>query len=368
MVLRFMEGFETRRTNIFASRVYATVVGAAFTDVVIPGRKRGVGHESSNLTLTTRALASSVQDTWIVQVSVLKRSTTAIVGSEIQLRNSAGDQVTMRFVDAGSPDVGAYKVQILRGATVLATSARTFPYSGATARGWVTFQFKASVHQTTGTYEVRAWDWLDSGFTVIAGATSQNTANQGTNGADRVRIAFSAAGGAMTYDDIVIMDGTGSANNDFTSVPILVYGELPVSDVAGESDWVPSTGVNHAALVDDGPTADGLTDEVTSDIVGDIDLYNFSNTQVALIPSTSTPAILGIMVDVEGQMKTSGTRTVHVQVKDGVNQAEDTVDLVYDSTAKISRYAVIEQNPTGTPAAWTRAALQTLALGPKNAI
>ena len=55
-------------------------------------------------------------------------------------------------------------------------------------------------------------------------------------------------------------------------------------------------------------------------------------------------------------------------VKDGANQAEDPTDLVSSTTARVSRFAILEQNPTGTPAAWTRAALQTIAFGPKNAI
>lgn len=368
MALRFMEGWETRRTNIFASRIYGATSGATFADVTIPGRKRGVALESTNFAMATRALVPSVQNVWIVQVAVLKRSTGAIVGSDIQIQNSVGEQITMRFVDAGSPDVGAYKVQIVRGATVLATSAATFPVTASTTRGWITFQLKVTVHPSAGTYEVRAWDWLETSSTVIAGATSQNTANQGTAGADRVRFSLAASGAAMTFDDMVVMDGTGSVNNDFTSAPILVYGELPASDVAGELDWIPSGGGSQASLVDDPATGDGFTDEITSDIVGDVSLFNFTNAQVALIPSSGTPTILGIMVDVEAQMKTSGTRTVHVQVKDGANQAEDTVDLVFNSTAKVSQYAVIQQNPTGTPAAWTRAVLQTLALGPKNAI
>ena len=368
MALRFMEGFESRRTSEYATRLYASVSGATWTDITIPGRVRGVALESTNAVLTTVPLVSSVQETWVLQIAALKRNTSALAGSDIHIQNSAGNQLTIRFLDAGTPDVGSFKIQILRGATVLATSARTVPYSASTTRGWVTFQIKARIHTTLGTYEVRAFDWLGNSSTVIAGASNQNTANQGTNGADRFQIIFANTGGAMTFDDIVIMDGTGSVNNDFTSAPILVYHELPSTDVAGETDWTPSAGGSHAALVDDGTSASGLTDEVTSDVVGDIDLYNFTNSTVALIPTSGTPTILGVMVDVEGQMKTSGTRTVHVQVKDGANQAEDPTDLVYSTTARVSRFAILERNPTGTPAAWTRAALQTIAFGPKNAI
>ena len=93
MALRFMEGFESRRTSEYATRLYASVSGATWTDITIPGRVRGVALESTNAVLTTVPLVSSVQETWVLQIAALKRNTSALAGSDIHIQNSAGNQL-----------------------------------------------------------------------------------------------------------------------------------------------------------------------------------------------------------------------------------------------------------------------------------
>jgi len=274
--------------------------------------------------------------------------------------------LTVNLVEAVAPDAGSYRVEIRRGATVLATSTRVFNWSAGTP-GWWVFQLKATIRTgTNGSYEMKAWDSQGNVITVFSATSSVNTANQGTDGADR--IAFRNATGFATFmmDDIVVMDSTGSVNNDFTAVPLVVYGELPNADVAGELDWVPSSGSTHFNLVSDAATFPAGTGEVTSDVVGDVDLYGFAQTQLDLVPTGAPPTIAGIMVDIEALMKSSGQRTVRVRVKDSTNQADDSVDMVFTTTGKVSNFTIMEQNPTGTPAAWTLAVLKTVEMGPKN--
>lgn len=361
MALRWLEGFEVRQHSDYFGRLYTYSGSAGVLSSF--GRKQGSALLSGNSSFATPALVSPVQNTWIVQVA-LRKSSTAVIGAGtpgVVLQNSGGDQLEMRLVDAASPDTGGYRIEVRRGATVLATSTRVFQYSDSPFWGWWVFQFKATVRTgTNGSFEVRAWDALGNQSTIVSGTTT-NTANQGSDGADRV--VFRVAGTTFFLDDVVVMDGSGSSRNDFTSAPVVVYGELPNADVAGELDWLPSSGGAHFSLLDDPADSPGLTDEVTSDVIGDVDLLGFSQSQLDLIPSGPTP--LGIMVDIEAAMKNSGSRTIRVRVKDGVDQADASTDMVYNSTAKASRVTILEQNPTGTPADWTVAELKTVELGPK---
>jgi hypothetical protein len=365
MTLRWIEGFETRQHFNFAERVYSAYAGTGFTSTST-GRKHGAALLGTNNQFNTRALVGSVQNTWIYQFAVRKLDDTTMSSTVVfSLNNSIGEQLAVHLVEAAAPNAGSFRAEIRRGATVLATSARVFNHS-ETQKGWWVFQLQATVRTgTDGAYELKAWDWLGNVSTIISLTSGVNTANQGTDGADRV--TFRNASSANFYlDDIVVMDSNGSVNNDFTSTPLIVYGELPNADVGGELDWVPSTGTAHFSLVSDGATVPSGTGEVTSDVVGDVDLYGFSQTELDLIPTGAPPTVAGIMVDVEALMKNSGTRTVRVRFKDSSNQADDTTDLVFSDTAKISRLAVLEQNPTGVPAAWTVATLKTIELGPKN--
>ncbi len=367
MALKWMEGFEHRQHSDYMTRMYASWVGAAFSSVQV-GRKHGGAVRSANSQFTTRALVGSVQNTWIYQFAVRKVDNQNITNSVVfELNNSVGVQLSVVLFLPPAPDNDgtAFKIEIRRGATVLATANRLFQ-SGTAPRGWWTFQLKATIRTgTLGSIELRAWDFAGNMTTVVPSTTGINTANQGTDGADRAAFRIASTTANFELDDIVLMDSTGTVNNDLTATPIIVYGERANADVAGELDWVPSSGSNHFDLVDDAPTSPAGTDEVTSDVVGDVDLYGHSQAQLDLAPTGSPPTVLGIQVDMEGLMKTSGTRTVRARFKDGVNQADDTTDLVFSDTAKISRFAVLEQNPTGTPAAWSIATLKTIEFGPK---
>lgn len=369
MALRWLEGFETRQEDDYYLRSYASYAGQTGTNIT-GGRRFGAAIQGFNMQFETRALVGSLQNTWILQFAIKKISDSTMGANygTFLFRNASGaggDQFEVRWVEAAAPDGGSFRFELRRGTTVLATS-RVFRFSD-TVRGWWTIQLKVTIRSgTNGAYEMKAWDWQGNVETVFAATTGVNTANAGTDGADRVFFRPNGGGVAQfALDDIVIMDSTGTVNNDFTSAPLMVMGELPNADVAGELDWIPSTGTTHFNLVQDAATNPAGTGEVTSDVVGDVDLYGFSQAQLDLLPTGAPPAVAGIMVDVEALMKTSGTRTVRARFKDGVNQADDTTDMVYNDTSKISRHAILEQNPTGPPAAWTVATLKTIELGPK---
>lgn len=363
MALRMMEGFEARAATGYLSRLY-TVSGSL--DATTTGRRHGTAAQESNLTCTSRALVGAVENVWVVQFAVRKRLSTSVStnGCYIELRDSVGSQLTLKMVDAASPQSNMFQFELRRGATVLATSP-AYLY-GVTTKAWHVFQLKVTIDPSAGTYELKHWDYEGTETTAIAAATGANTANQGTAGADRFTFSLGTGGvSTVDMDDIVVMDGTGGVNDDFTAAPIVVLGELPSADGAS-SQWTPSSGSNHAALVDDAATLPDGTDEVSSSDVGNVDLFSFTTAQLALVPTASPPTPLGVQVDVEGAIKNSGSATLRVEVRDGADQATDSTDLDYTGSAKTSRIAVMEENPTGTPAPWSMADLLSIQFGVRH--
>ncbi len=360
MTLRAMEGFETRQTTSFLGRLYTTTGTLAGVGT---GRRQGTSASGSVLLCISRALVGAVEATWIIQFAFRKTESNAVSTNApgISIRNSAGVQLEARVVDAATPDAGMFMIQIMRGATVLATSP-IYSY-GSTPQAWHVFQLKATIHTSMGAYEMKHWDYAGVETTAVAAATGANTANQGTNGADRFSFSLGVGGvSTVELDDIVVMDGSGSVNNNFTADPVVVLGERPSVDGA-TTDWLPSSGTNHAALVDDAPTSSAESGEVSSSDTGDVDLYTFTTTQLALVPTASPPTPLGVQVDVEANVKNSGTATLRVEVRDGADQATDGTDLDFEGSAKVSEVAVMEQNPTGVPAAWSMADLLSIQFG-----
>lgn len=364
MALRWLEGFEVRQHSDFFGRLY-TYTGSSITSA-ITGRKHGSAIRSAISGWVTPTLVSMLEDVWILQFAVRKPSRSSLGASTpgFIFRDGSDNQLELRMVDAASPQSGMFQLQLMRGAAVLATSP--VYDSGDTAKAWHLFQLKVTIDPSAGTYEMRHWDYAGTQTTAIAGATGANTAEQGSAGADTLYFRTGSSGAVqIDLDDIVLMDGSGSANNDFVD-PMVVLGELPAAD-GTTNDWTPSSGSDNYALVDDAAASPNESTEVTSSDVDDVDLYDLTQAQLALAPTASPPTVRGIMVDIEASMKNSGTANLRVEARDGVDQATDTKDLPFTGTAKRSDFAILEENPTGTPAPWTIADLTSIEIGVRYA-
>lgn len=365
MALRWMEGFEVRQHSDYFGRLY-TYAGAAIS-AGITGRRHGSGIRGAVSSWITPALVGAVESTWILQFAIRKPSRSSLSSSTpgFIFRDGSDNQLEVRIVDAASPQSGMFQIQLLRGATVLATSP--VYDSGDTARSWHVFQLKVTIDPAAGAYEMKHWDYAGTETTAITAATSQNTAEQGTAGADVLLFRTGTSGAVnIDLDDIVVMDNTGGTNDDFTTDPIVVLGELPTAE-GTTNDWTPSSGSDNADLVNDAATSPGESGEVTAAAVDTVDLYDFTQAQLALAPTASPPAVLGVMVDVEAAMKNAGTANLRVEVRDGMDQATDSNDLTFSGTAKQSKHAILEENPTGTPAPWTIADLTSAEIGVRYA-
>jgi hypothetical protein len=355
MVLRMMEGFETKQivsTKLDTAYTLTGVIGAT-----APGRKAGTAMNAQTLTLLSKELVSPDENTWIVGFAVQK-PTDAVVGASatagFELHNASGAQCSLVMVPG---DNGAYKWELRRDVTVIDTSASAFVPGNP--KSWMYFQLKVTVRTSTnGSYELRSYDY-DNNATVEMSGTLVNLAHQAVDGADRVKFYWEMdAAASVVFDDIVVLDSTGAFNNDFMTPPPVVLGSLPDAD-GNQSDWTPSSGVDHYLLVDD--PANDLSDvgKVTAQVVSDVDLFTYAD-----FPEihTSGTAIIGAQIISTAAMVASGTRTLRVRVRESAAEATGANFVVNDLILDAFRQ-MFDQNPTGVPATWTKTTLEAAEFG-----
>lgn len=361
MVLRLIEGFETRQTT--TTKLDLAWIRSGSVVGFPAGRKAGNGCQSLSLTLTSVQLVDPDENTWIVGFALRRLDVgtpQSVLGSGasvgVQIQNAGGDQCELLMVDA---DPGAYQWQLKRGSTVIDTSSSSF-FAG-NVQSWRYFQLKVTVRTgVNGAYELRSYD-LDNNSNVEMSGSGVNLANQATDGADRVRFSWNVGTGAnlshILYDDIVVMDASGSLNNDFLANPAIVQGALPDAN-GNQNDWIASGAGSNFQQVDDPANQATDTDKVTAETVTDVDLYSYSN--FPLIPSSNT--IFGIQVFTAAAMAASGTRTIRVRVRSGIDEAFGSNFVLNDLILKGFRQ-MFDENPTGTPAAWTKTSLEAAQFG-----
>ena len=354
MVFRLLEGFETKRNTSTKLDIAYTRTGS----VAFVGGRKGTGFALSSLscTLTSKELVSPDENIWIVGLAVQKPAITTIGASStagIQLRNAAGEQCSLVIIDGGS---GSYKMRLKRGSTTIATTTGAFHWGGA--RSWMYFQLKVTVRTgTNGVYELKSYDYFNN-ETVEFSGSSVNLAEQATDGADRIKISWGTdTGGNITIDDVFAMDSTGAFNNDFMAQPMLIMGALP-SAAGNQTDFIPDAGANYTN-VDDAATTTFDTDKVIASVVSDVDLYNYADFPFV---HTSGTAVIGVQVMSSVAMVASGSRTVRVRVRESASEAFGSNVVLNDLIVDTYRQ-MFDQNPTGTPATWTKATVEAAEFG-----
>lgn len=353
MVLRMLEGFETKRANATKLSSIYTMVG---TPTYTGGRKVGFGAQSIDVTLTSGELVSPDENTWIVGFAIRKTTATAYGASAtvgIQLQNDGGEQCSLIVV----AEDANYKMRLKRGSTTIDTTTGAFPW-GST-QSWMYFQLKVTVRDgVDGVYELKSYDYTNT-ETVEFSGSGVNLAEQATDGADRIRISWDADSGANTIiDDIIVMDSTGAFNNDFMSEPTVIFGALPSSE-GNQLDWLPSLGGQHWVEVGNAATTTSDTDQVTAQVVGDIDLWNYQN--FSLLNAAGT-AVIGVQVITTAAMVASGTRTLRVRVRESASEATGD-NFVLTDLILASYRQMFDQNPTGAPATWTKTTVEAAEFG-----
>ena len=232
-----------------------------------------------------------------------------------------------------------------RNGTVLATGTAVISLAAYTY-----VEIKFTINDATGAVEVRL-NGSASPDINVSGVDTRNGATATWN-----TFAFSSVGTitGASYDDIYVLDGSGAANNDFLG-DCRVECLLPSTGNGSNTDFTPSTGSDHGALVDEATPNDD-TDYNASATVGHLDTYNY--------PSLSgTPEdIFGIQVLPCVRKTDAGARDVAPVVKSGATTSVGTT--VSPSTGYLYYPQIYETDPN-TAAPWVSGGIDALEAGLK---
>lgn len=333
MALRFLEGFETRQHGDYFTRLYDPDVTSGSLLSFPEGRKLGFCGRAINFLMQTEPLVDPVENTWIVSFGYFMELASS---TSVDVKDAAGtSQFQLAFSAGSTPNT--FVIAAKRGSTTLATTAEM------QLGMWHYFELKVTVRTSTnGSYELRR-----NGVNILS-ASGVNTANTGSDGASV--FAFNWGGGATRFDDISICDSTGGVHDDFLGDKAIV-GILPTT-AGASTQWLPSTGTN-VSCVDD-PASGPLTDFVSSNIDGDLDLYEFGDTSQVAADGT----VDAVMVFLAAEMRNSGSRGLKIRFRSsGGGSTGDSAQFDVTLKGTIRTFAIPFDADPAAVAAWTKAAL-----------
>lgn len=321
MALKWIEGYEIDQSSTYLARKYAASSGNSFVAGRLGGFAQSLGTNGSG----QRTASLGAQPDWYYGIGWKANAASATVDFTVRLFTAANEQFRMRLVATAA---GTINIELIRGSTTLVT------YSGGalTANAWHYIEFYCLVHPSAGEYQVRV-DEVD----VISLTTGVNTANNGTNDADVISWNRDAGTTTIHIDDIYICDGSTAINNTFRG-DSQVEGILPTTDGA-TTQWTPSTGTNHAALVDDAATTPNDADYNSTGTLNLIDLYNFGDLTL------TTGTIYGLQVCSDARLDVAGTRGVTPRFRTGGGTGYAFDEHTVNSTSVSQFTQVIELNP-----------------------
>jgi hypothetical protein len=303
-MLRFCESFD-HHTDV-SSKWDGTKNGFWGVSQSIPaGRFGTVGGQAVNLGLGTLDSRRGAYKNFVGSTE-----TTWTVGFAARIYGYSNGQpvLLLGFYEiASGVHVGVWvdsngHLLVRRGTTTLATTSYIAPTTA-----FVFFEFKATVHDTAGAYELRA-----DGVTLLSGS-SVDTRNGGSGVVDQINFSGGVDSGdgaviAYAIDDIYMLDSVDSGvslhpNNSFLG-DVRVQALLPSGNGA-TSNLVGSDGnsVNNYPLVDEVPPNDD-TDYVESANVGDKDTYAYGDL------AASSGTVFGVQILPYAKRTDAGARSI----------------------------------------------------------
>jgi hypothetical protein len=340
MALLWLEGFEGFGTTIgndplpfgAIARKYINVVNE--TNMVLKaGRIAGYSLQMPNAaTFHTHALTTNA--TMVAGCAFLPQSGTDY-SIMIFWDGPADKNMNIRWDD------GTGEISVWRENTLLATTSGL----GLSAGNWYYAELKAVTHNSNGSYEARI-----NGVNVLSdsGIDTQTGANAYS---DSVR--FFGASSNPAWDDIYILDATGSINTDFLGnckiVAIVPNGD----DTANFGTSTPNA--SHYANVDENPSDDD-TSYVEDGTANITDLYDYED----LVGSGS---IGGIQINTMCRETDITPFNLVTPIESNGTQYDD-AGVAIGSTSYVTKTRVVEADPN-TSVAWTYAGVNAAKIGIK---
>jgi hypothetical protein len=234
----------------------------------------------------------------------------------------------------------------------MSTSANASTSLGNTAGGviaggsWYYIELSVAISDTTGTVNLRV-----NGQNLIS-LTNQDTRNGTPTTIDNIQIGGNngGRGGTHIVDDLYIIDSTTPLGEQRVET---LY---PNADTA-QKQWTASTGSNNYGTIDE--TLLNATDYVSSNTVGNYDLYDFGNL------STTPTTINAVVVNALAQKDNVGTRAIAITAKSGSNTSDAANTYLAGGFNIAARIMDTDPNNAG---AWTTNAVNALQAGVKVTI
>lgn len=337
MALLFIDGFDHYSTNADLAKKWNSVSGTYPTVATSSGRRGG------------GALQCQSTATYYVQKTFSAKST-IIIGMAVKFGATANDFLGLYEGGTTTRHLTLYydgaNVKLYRGTsagTLLATSSNAM-ISGA----WTYVEIKATIHDTTGAYELRFNGSSDAAMT----ASSVDTRNGGTSGViDTVRLVVALSTSAY-FDDIYICDNSGASNNSFLG-DCRIDTLLPIGD-GNYTQFTPSTGTAHYATVDE--TTPNTTDYNSGANSGDRDSYTFPD-----LTSLTSQTVYGVQINAAALKSDSGARSLGTMSRSGSTNKDGAGGALSTSQTFISELQ--ETDPANN--AWTESNVNAAEFGVK---
>lgn len=336
MTLLFVDGFDhyasadlTKKYNVSNS---ATISSSG-------GRRSGGGYVGGKYHYTSKVFSSSSAST-VFGFAVKLVSDSSTTGM-VSILEGSTVHLTLSFAATTSG-----KIRITRGdsgGTLLNTSTATLSIGV-----WYYIEFKSTIHDTTGSYELRI-----NGASDVSGS-SVDTRNGGTSGViDTIQLgSFATIGTPASYDDLYFCNQSGATNNNFLG-DCRVDTLLPTGD-GNYLQFTPSTGTTHYTLVDE--STPNTTDYVSDANAGDRDSYTFPD-----LTALTSQTVYGIQINAAALKSDTGTRSIGTMSRLSGTDKDGTGVALGTGQSYISE--IQETDPAS--AAWTEANINAAEFGVK---
>jgi hypothetical protein len=259
------------------------------------------------------------------------------------VRKASADQCWIRLDPAGTLTV--FRGGTILGATTVALTVNTFVY----------IEVKILVAPSGGTVDIRF-----NGASVLS-LTAQNTANSGVNGWNEFRFGcVGSTGGSQPlewdYDDLYILDGSGSAPWNTFLGDCRVDARLATAP-GNAAAWTPSTGANWQCVDDIPPNDD--TDYVSATASGVTDTFVTQDAPV------SGAVIYGVQHCLNMRKTDAGLCSVAPVVR---HAGTDYVGGNLNPGITYACWRGVQPTNPGTGAQWTEAGFNAAEFGYKRTV
>lgn len=260
-------------------------------------------------------------------------SDTLIIG-----RDRAGSQL-FRLEHNTSGDLKAYNQP---NAQVGSTASAVL--SAGSTWYWIEMKVVLGSGAANGSIEVQV-----NGSTVIGPVTSIDT----NNGNDLSHIFFAGTAGDSRFDDVVIMDGTGTGMNGFLG-DSKIDAMIPNGD-GSEVDWAASAGSDYQCVDDGLAVSDDDTTYVSSATATDKNEFQMSNF------ADNPTAVHCVQIRTRARKTDAGNRGYRAYLLSGGSTGNGT-SLGLTPEYCWRRNGVFSRNPNGS-ALWTKSTINALQVG-----